>query len=225
MAVVIAFAVLSQLTAALVVRAWGAMADRFSTRAVLRVSCAVFLLAVACGGGGAGRRALAGDRRDSPSSTSSAASPPPASTSPPARWPWSSRPGRRGRLPGHQCPHHGRGVGAGSHPGRTVGRLAGNPAAFGDAGMDLDRRDGRGTRLADRHARAGLLFLATVVVGLYAIHRILGQRLGNGQAAGGARGPVRGDADQMPQPLRAITTVPTVRDPVYFPSRFWAAAA
>jgi hypothetical protein len=48
MAMVIALAVLSQVTAALVLRAWGNLADRFSTLTVLRVSCAGFLLSVAC---------------------------------------------------------------------------------------------------------------------------------------------------------------------------------
>ena len=47
MAVVLAAAVLSQLTTVLVLRAWGAVADRFQTLTVLRVSCAGFLLSVA----------------------------------------------------------------------------------------------------------------------------------------------------------------------------------
>ena len=48
MAAVIALAVLSQLTAAFALRAWGNVADRFSTLTVLRVSCAGFLLSIAC---------------------------------------------------------------------------------------------------------------------------------------------------------------------------------
>ena len=62
------------------------------------------------------------------------------------------------------------------------------------------------------------LFLATVVVGLYAIHRILGVSA----RATARRREVLGALfvemrEQMPEPLRAITTVPTVRDLVYFP--------
>ena len=62
------------------------------------------------------------------------------------------------------------------------------------------------------------LFLATVVVGLYAIHRILGVSAWvtarRREVLGALFVEMR---DQMPQPLRAITTVPTVRDLVYFP--------
>jgi MFS family permease len=62
------------------------------------------------------------------------------------------------------------------------------------------------------------LFLATVVVGLYAIHRILGvsarTTVRRREVLGALFVEMR---DQMPQPLRAITTVPTVRDLVYFP--------
>src|SRR6185295_13144025 len=47
MAAVLAFTVLSQATTAVMLRAWGAVADRFSTLAVLRVSCLGFLLSVA----------------------------------------------------------------------------------------------------------------------------------------------------------------------------------
>jgi hypothetical protein len=62
------------------------------------------------------------------------------------------------------------------------------------------------------------LFLGTVVVGLYAIHRILGVS----DRATARRRDVLGALfvemrHQMPQPLRAITTVPAVRDLVYFP--------
>jgi hypothetical protein len=62
------------------------------------------------------------------------------------------------------------------------------------------------------------LFLASVVVGLYAIHRILGVSA----RATPRRREVLGALfvemrEQMPQPLRAITTVPSVRDLVYFP--------
>jgi hypothetical protein len=77
--------------------------------------------------------------------------------------------------------------------------------------------EGLALRPIDVHG-LDFLFLATVVVGLYAIHRILGVS---------ARATVRRRdvlgallvemRDQMPQPLRAITTVPAVRDLVYFP--------
>jgi MFS family permease len=62
------------------------------------------------------------------------------------------------------------------------------------------------------------LFVATVLVGLYAVHRILAVV----ESAGADRRTIvaalveeiRG---QMPQPLRALTTVPGMRDAVYFP--------
>ena len=62
------------------------------------------------------------------------------------------------------------------------------------------------------------LVLSTVVVGLYAIHRILGVSA----RATARRREVLGALfvemrEQIPEPLRAITTVPTVRDLVYFP--------
>jgi Na+/melibiose symporter-like transporter len=47
MSAVLAFTVLSQATTAVVLRAWGAVADRFQPLAVLRVSCVGFLLSVA----------------------------------------------------------------------------------------------------------------------------------------------------------------------------------
>jgi MFS family permease len=62
------------------------------------------------------------------------------------------------------------------------------------------------------------LFVATVLVGLYAIHRILGV---SARVTAGRRevlwALVTEMREQMPQPLRAITTVPAVRDLVYFP--------
>jgi hypothetical protein len=62
------------------------------------------------------------------------------------------------------------------------------------------------------------LFVGTVLVGLYAIHRILGV---TERAMAGRRvvlaALLEQMREQMPQPLRAITTVPSVRDLVYFP--------
>jgi MFS family permease len=62
------------------------------------------------------------------------------------------------------------------------------------------------------------LFVATVVVGLYAVHRILAVSDGK---VGDRRAVVTALAaeirEQMPQPLRALTTVPAVRDLAYFP--------
>jgi hypothetical protein len=60
--------------------------------------------------------------------------------------------------------------------------------------------------------------VATVVVGLYAVHRILAVPEG---AMGDRRAVVSALAgelrEQMPQPLRALTTVPALRDIAYFP--------
>ena len=78
---------------------------------------------------------------------------------------------------------------------------------------------GRGLALRplDLHG-LDFLFVATVLVGLYAIHRILGVTEG----AGAKRREVLAALveemlEQMPQPLRAITTVPAVRDLAYYP--------
>jgi hypothetical protein len=76
---------------------------------------------------------------------------------------------------------------------------------------------GLALRPVDLHG-LDFLFVATVVVGLYAIHRILGVT----ERASPKRRVVLAALieemrQQMPQPLRAITTVPSVRDLVYFP--------
>jgi Major Facilitator Superfamily len=219
MAVVIAFAVLSQLTAALVVRAWGTMADRFSTLAVLRVSCAVFLLAVACwpvvGQAGTPWLVIGGLTLIHVLSGLSTAGVNLAS----------------GTVAMELAPR-----------GAAAGYLATNALVTGVAsalapilaGLSADWLEGQrlsltvgwssgieaGEGLALPIAIHGLdfLFLATVVVGLYAVHRILGVSA----RATPRRREVLGALfiemrDQMPQPLRAITTVPAVRDLVYFP--------
>jgi hypothetical protein len=80
---------------------------------------------------------------------------------------------------------------------------------------------GRGEQLAlrplDVHG-LDFLFIATVLVGLYAIHRILAvtapPTARRREVLGALFLEMR---DQMPQPLRAVTTVPAVRDLVYFP--------
>ncbi len=62
------------------------------------------------------------------------------------------------------------------------------------------------------------LFVATVLVGLYAVHRILAVvewKAADRRAIVAALvGEIR---EQVPQSLRALTTVPAVRDTVYFP--------
>ena len=219
MAVVIAFAVLSQLTTALVVRAWGAMADRFSTLTVMRVSCAIFLLAVA-------------------------GWPVVGHTQPP----WLVMAGLTliHILAGLSTA--GVNLGSATVAmelaprGGAAGYLATNALVTGVAsalapilaGLSADwletqrlsvtlawsSTDGAAEGLSLPIALHGLdfLFLATVVAGLYAIHRILGvstrPTARRREVLAALFLEMR---DQMPQPLRAITTVPAVRDLVYFP--------
>jgi hypothetical protein len=77
--------------------------------------------------------------------------------------------------------------------------------------------EGIALRPLDLHG-LDFLFVATVLVGLYAIHRILGVSarvtVRRREVLGALFVEMR---EQMPQPLRAITTVPTVRDLVYYP--------
>jgi MFS family permease len=220
MAIVIAFAVLSQLTAALVVRAWGAVADRFSTLTVLRVSCAVFLLAVAWWpvvgrlqqawlvlGGLALIHVLSGLSTAGVNLAS-------------------------GTVAMELAPR-----GAAAAYLATNALVTGTASALAPliAGLSADwletqrlsltmawtstvsGAEGLAVRPLDVHG-LDFLFIATVLVGLYAIHRILGVTA----PATARRRDVLGALlvemrDQMPQPLRAITTVPAVRDLVYFP--------
>jgi MFS family permease len=220
MSAVIAFAVLSQATAALVLRAWGRLADRFSTLTVLRVSCAGFLLSVA----GWPMVGL-------------------------TQAPWLALVGvavihilgglttagvnlATGTVAMELAP---RGEAAGYLA--TNALISGAAAALAPvlAGLSADWLDtqrlsltvawnstlGGGQALVlrpvDLHG-LDFLFVATVVVGLYAIHRILGV---TERAAPGRRvvlaALIEEMREQMPQPLRAITTVPSVRDLVYFP--------
>jgi hypothetical protein len=81
----------------------------------------------------------------------------------------------------------------------------------------LGLSEGLALRPIDVHG-LDFLFLATVVVGLYAIHRILGVSARTTARRREVLGALFGEMrNQMPQPLRAITTVPAVRDLVYFP--------
>ena len=220
MAIVIAFAVLSQLTAALVVRAWGAMADRFSTLTVMRVSCAVFLLAVAgwpvVGQAQAPWLVIGGLALIHILSGLSTAGVNLAS----------------GTVAMELAP---RGAAAGYLATNALITGAASALAPVLAGLSADWLEtqrlsvtvawsstlGVGEAIAlrpiDFHG-LDFLFAATVLVGLYAIHRILGVSArvtaGRREVLGALFAEMR---DQMPQPLRAITTVPAVRDLVYFP--------
>jgi MFS family permease len=221
MAIVIAFAVLSQLTAALVVRAWGAMADRFSTLTVLRVSCAVFLLAIAGWpvvgqlqppwlvlGGLALIHVLSGLSTAGVNLAS-------------------------GTVAMELAPR-----GAAAAYLATNALVTGTASALAPllAGFSADLLEtqrlsvtvnwtsalvgqvqGLTVRPVDLHG-LDFLFVGTVLVGLYAIHRILGvtERVSarRREVLAALLAEMR---EQMPQPLRAITTVPAVRDLVYFP--------
>jgi MFS family permease len=220
MATVIAFAVLSQVTAALVIRAWGVVADRFSTLTVLRVSCAGFLLSVAGWPivglietpwlalvGIALIHILAGLTTAGVNLASGTVA---MELAP------------RGEAAGYLA---------------TNALISGAAAALAPvlAGLSADWLEtqrlavtvawtstlGQGQELAlrplDLHG-LDFLFVATVLVGLYAIHRILGVT----ERASAKRRVVLAALiqemrEQMPQPLRAITTVPSVRDLVFFP--------
>jgi MFS family permease len=220
MAVVIAFAVLSQLTAALVVRAWGAMADRFSTLAVMRVSCAVFLLAVAgwpvVGQAQTPWLLIGGLTLIHLLSGLSTAGVNLASGT--VAMELAPRGGAAGYLATNALV-----TGAAS---ALAPLLAGLSADWLETqrlsvtvawSSTLGVGEGIAVRPIDFHG-LDFLFAATVLVGLYAIHRILGVSA----RVTARRREVLGALfvemrDQMPQPLRAITTVPAVRDLVYFP--------
>jgi MFS family permease len=204
----------------MVLRAWGVMADRFSTLTVLRVSCAGFLLSVA----GWPMVGL-------------------------TETPWVALVGvaiihviaglttagvnlASGTVAMELAPR-----------GEAAGFLATNALISGAAsalapvlaGLSADWLEtqrlsvtvawtstlgsGRGLALRplDLHG-LDFLFVATVVVGVYAIHRILGvsERVSTKRRVVLAA-LIEEMREQMPQPLRAITTVPSVRDLVYFP--------
>jgi MFS family permease len=220
MAVVVAFTVLSQLTAALVVRAWGAVADRFSTLTVLRVSCAVFLLAVAgwpvVGHADTPWLVVGGLTLIHILSGLSTAGVNLAS----------------GTVAMELAP---RGAAAGYLATNALVTGAASALAPLVAGLSADwletqrfsvtlawtstfgAGEGIAVRPLDLHG-LDFLFVATVLVGLYAIHRILGVservRAGRREVLAALFTEMM---EQMPQPLRAITTVPSVRDLAYFP--------
>ena len=220
MALVLAAAVLSQITTVLVLRAWGAVADRFQTLTVLRVSCAGFLLSVA-GWPIAGMlhtpwlvlavigaiHVLAGLTTAGVTLTTGTVA---MELAP------------RGEAAGYLA---------------TNALISGAAAALAPvlAGVGADWLEtqrlsvtvawtstvGPGQSLAlrplDLHG-LDFLFVATVLVGLYAVHRILA--VVESEAAD-RREIVAALVDelreQMPQTLRALTTVPSVRDAVTFP--------
>jgi MFS family permease len=220
MSAVIAFAVLSQVTAALVLRAWGVVADRFSTLTVLRVSCAGFLLSVA-------GWPIVGHLQA----------------------PWLALAGVAVIHLLGGLTTAGVNLGSGTVAmelaprGEAAGYLATNALISGAAsalapvlaGLSADWLEtqrlsvtvawtstlgvgqGFALRPLDLHG-LDFLFVGTVLVGLYAIHRILGvtERVSARRRVVLAA-LVEEMREQMPQPLRAITTVPSVRDWVYFP--------
>ncbi|HEX3233950.1 MAG TPA: MFS transporter [Gemmatimonadales bacterium] len=220
MAAVLAATVLSQVTTVLVLRAWGAVADRFQTLTVLRVSCAGFLLSVA-GWPIAGMlhtpwlvlvvigviHLLAGLTTAGVTLTTSTVA---MELAP------------RGEAAGYLA---------------TNALISGAAAALAPviAGVGADWLEtqrlsltlawtstlGPGRSLAlrplDLHG-LDFLFVATVLAGLYAVHRILAV-VESAQAdrrviVAALVEEIRG---QMPQPLRALTTVPGIREAVYFP--------
>jgi hypothetical protein len=220
MSAVIAFAVLSQVTSALVLRAWGGLADRFSTLTVLRVSCAGFLLSVAgwpmVGLAQAPWLALVGVALIHVIGGLTTAGVNLATAT------VSMELAPRGEAAGYLA---------------TNALISGAAAALAPvlAGLSADWLDtqrlsvtlawtstlgggqGLALRPVDLHG-LDFLFVATVLVGLYAIHRILGvteRAMAERRVVLAAL--IEEMREQMPQPLRAITTVPSVRDLVYFP--------
>jgi MFS family permease len=220
LAAVLAVTVLSQITTVVVLRAWGAVADRFQTLTVLRVSCAGFLLSVA-GWPIAGMlqtpwlvlgviaviHVLAGLTTAGVTLTT-------------------------GTVAMELAPR-----GEAASYLATNALISGAAAALAPvlAGAAADWLEtqrlsvtiawtstmGPGRSLAlqpiDLHG-LDFLFVATVLAGLYAVHRILavvewkaGDR---GAIVAALIGEIR---EELPQSLRALTTVPSVRDTVYYP--------
>jgi MFS family permease len=220
MAAVIAYAVLSQVTSALFLRAWGVMADRFSTLNVLRVSCAGFLLSVA-------GWPLVGLTQT----------------------PWVVFLGLAvihivgGLATAGVNLASGTVVMEMAPRGAAAGYLATNALIVGAAsalapviaGLSADWLEtqrlsvtvawtstlggGQGLALRPLDLRGlDFLFVATVLVGLYAIHRILGVTERTAAKRRVVLAALMEEMrEQMPPPLRAITTVAPVRDLVYFP--------
>jgi MFS family permease len=202
---VIAFAVLSQLTAAIVLRAWGGVADRFSTLAVLRVSCAGFLLSVA-------GWPVVGLVRE----------------------PWLAVAGvglihilaglssagvnlASGTVAMELAP---RGAAAGYLATNSLVSGAASALAPVIAGLSADWLESQRLSVAVNVDLRGLdyLFVATVLVGLLALRlmRAVTERPSPRRRVVLAA-LMEEMREQMPQPLRAVTTVPTVRDLIYYP--------
>lgn len=220
MTLVLAATVLSQVTTVLVLRAWGAVADRFQTLTVLRVSCAGFLLSVACWPI-AGMlhtpwlvlavigaiHVLAGLTTAGVTLTTGTVA---MELAP------------RGEAAAYLA---------------TNALISGAAAALAPvlAGVGADWLEtqrlsvtvawtstvGPGQSLAlrplDLHG-LDFLFVATVLVGLYAVHRILAvvesEAVDRREIVAALVEELR---ERMPQTLRSLTTVPSVRDAVYFP--------
>jgi len=220
MAAVLAVTVLSQITTVIVLRAWGAVADRFQTLTVLRVSCAGFLLSVA-GWPIAGMletpwlvlavigaiHVLAGLTTAGVTLTTGTVA---MELAP------------RGEAAGYLATN--------ALISGAAAALAPVLAGAGADWLETQRLSvtlawtstmGPGRSLAlrpiDLHG-LDFLFVATVLVGLYAVHRILAVvewKAADRRAIVAALvGEIR---EQVPQSLRALTTVPAVRDTVYFP--------
>jgi MFS family permease len=220
MAAVIAFAVLSQVTAALVLRAWGNLADRFSTLTVLRVGCAVFLLSVACwpmlGLLQAPGLLLAGLALIHVLAGLSTAGVNLASGT--VAMELAPRGGAAGYLATNALISGAASALAPMIAGLSADWLETQRLSVTVAWTStLTAGPGLALRPLDLYG-LDFLFVATVLVGLYAIHRILGV---TERAMAGRRvvlaALLEQMREQMPQPLRAITTVPAVRDLVYFP--------
>jgi MFS family permease len=220
MAAVLAATVLSQVTTVLVLRAWGAVADRFQTLTVLRVSCAGFLLSVA-GWPIAGMlhapwlvlvvigviHVLAGLTTAGVTLTTGTVA---MELAP------------RGEAAGYLATN--------ALISGAAAALAPVLAGIGADWLETQRLSltlawtstlGPGRSLAlrplDLHG-LDFLFVATVLAGLYAVHRILAVVE---SAAADRRTIVAALVEeirgQMPQPLRALTTVPGMRDAAYYP--------
>ena len=220
MAMVLAATVLSQATTVLVLRAWGAVADRFQTLTVLRVSCAGFLLSVALWPVAgmlhmpwlvlaviAAIHILAGLTTAGVSLTTGTVA---MELAP------------RGEAAGYLATN--------ALVSGAAAALAPVLAGVGADWLETQRLSitvawtstfGPGQRLAleplNLHG-LDFLFVATVLAGLYAIHRILAVvewKAADRRAIVAAL--VAELREQMPLSLRALTTVPGMRDAFYFP--------
>jgi MFS family permease len=220
MAAVLAATVLSQVTTVLVLRAWGAVADRYQTLTVLRVSCVGFLLSVA-GWPIAGMlhtpwlvlaviaaiHVLAGLTTAGVTLTTGTVA---------------MEMAPRGEAAAYLATNAlVSGVAAALAP-----VLAGAAADWLETQRfsvtlawtsTLEPSRGLALRPLDLHG-LDFLFVATVLAGLYAVHRILAVvewKAADRRAIVTAL--VQEIREQVPQPFRALTTVPAIRDTVYFP--------